>query len=57
MILFLWVLIVILALSSLGKLVMLAKGGVPHSNPAMEAFDVAANSALLVWAAVLLVGL
>lgn len=51
---FLWTLIALLALSSIGKLVMLAKGDMPRRTPIAEAFDVACNAALLVWAAVLL---
>lgn len=53
---FLWTLIVLLALTSIGKLVMLATGNLKPRTPGAEAFDVACNAALLVWAAVLLVG-
>ena len=51
---FLWTVIALLALTTFGKLMMLAKGDMPRRTPMSEAFDVAANGALLVWAAVLL---
>lgn len=56
MTLFLWTLIALLALSILGKLAWLATGKFPQRRPGAEALDVCCNTALIVWAAVLLAG-
>jgi hypothetical protein len=52
--LFLWVLIALLALASIGKLIWLAKGDLPRRNPRQEACDVFINAALIAWAVYLL---
>ena len=55
--LFLWVMLVLLATTCVGKLLGLARGRLEPRTPANEAVDVAINAALLVWIAVLLNGL
>ena len=51
---FLWVNIVMLVLTVVGKLVWLSSGYLPSRRRDHEAADVAINAALIVWAAVLL---
>jgi len=52
---FLWTLIVLTALSCVGKLYWLATGTMPPRNPGVEALDVFINACMIVWAVVLLV--
>ena len=51
---FLWVNIIMLALTVVGKLTWLSRGHFPSRRRDHEAADVAINAALIVWAAVLL---
>jgi hypothetical protein len=54
---FLWVAIALFVLSTIGKLVWLAKGRFPLRDPLSEAIDVVFNGVLIVWGVVLLIGL
>jgi hypothetical protein len=51
---FLWAMVVVLAASSVGKLVWIATGKFPQRTPVLETWDVAVNVVLLIWACVLL---
>lgn len=51
---FLWVLVVLLFMSAVGKLYWLGTGKLPARKPENEAFDVALNAALGCWALFLL---
>jgi hypothetical protein len=51
---FLWFMVAVFALSSVGKLVWIATGKFPQRTPVLETWDVAANIVLLIWACVLL---
>ena len=52
---FLWVLIVLMALSAIGKILHLVKEYGPRETPrGADAFDVVANAALIAWAISLL---
>ena len=54
---FLWVIIFVLAMSCVGKLIMVATGDFPKRTPMSETIDIVINAALLVWAVVLSCGL
>jgi len=51
---FLWTMVILLAVTCIGKLIALAKRDLPPRTPAGEALDVAMNAGLMIWAAVLL---
>ena len=54
MTLFLWILIVVLALTCIAKLGGLARGVIPQPTPKSEALDIAGNMVLIIYAAILL---
>lgn len=51
---YLWVLIVLFSLSSIGKLIMLVEGKFPLRAPGTEAWNIVIQILLIIWAVLLL---
>lgn len=47
---FIWTMIVLLAIESVGKLACLAKNEFPQRTPVIVAWEIAINVVLLIWA-------